>query len=162
MTFGYRALQIGAVSLLAGCASTYTAPQGVQTVSVEYKNTGSTPLLYFDVFEDPKICGKRRPVMPSEGKYAFKYPANADLSFRIMYSQVRSPAVKMCDMYVTFSAESGYDFQIQSTDSEKACYVRVTKTDASGISTEVDVRMRQSSANMLGDMATSWCEPESR
>lgn len=160
MTFRYGAL-LGAVSLLAGCASTYTAPQGSQTVSVEYRNSGSTPVLYFDVFEDPKVCGKRRPVKPdSGGRYAFQYPANADLSFRIMYSQVQSPTVKMCDMYVTFSAESGYDFQIQSTDSEKACYVRVIKTGASGVATEVDVRMRRSSANMLGDMAKSWCEPE--
>lgn len=161
MTFERGALLVGLISLLAGCASTYIAPQGSPTVSVEYRDSGSTPVLYFDVFEDPKICGKRRPVKPdAAGRYVFRYPANADLSFRIMYSQVQSPAVKMCDMYVTFSAESGYDFQIQSTDSDEACYVRVIKTGASGVSTEVDIRMRRSSANMLGDMAKSWCEPE--
>lgn len=96
----------------------------------------------------------------AEGRYAFRYPANTDLSFRIMYSNIKLPTVKMCDMYVTFAAESGYDFQIQSVDSEEACYVRVTKTDASGVPMEVKARMRRSSQNMLGDMATSWCEPE--
>lgn len=53
----FRALPIGTICLLAGCASTYTVPQGVQTVSVEYLNSGSIPVLYFDVFDDPKICG---------------------------------------------------------------------------------------------------------
>ena len=161
MTFKCRALQIGVISLLAGCVSTYTATPGVQTVAVEYRNSGSMPVLFFDVFEDPKICGKRRPVKPlADGRFVFRYPANADLSFRIAFSVMQRSVMEQCELYVTFPAEAGYEFKIQSIDSEQACYVRVIKTDASGVATKVDARMRQSSYNKIGDMAKSWCEPE--
>jgi len=149
-----------AIIALSGCAATYEPPTTGPRSTVNYSNLASTNIIYFDFFENSKICGNRRPIeqIHEKQKFSTQVKTNEDVTFRIMYSS-GFPTVTTCDMYHTFEAKEGYDYEITSDFDGSLCIVEVIETK-DGLSQPAEQRSRQSTHNLAGDMAKSWCEPE--